>query len=118
MVMRLVSLRVRKSLSHKCLPQMLPEERYVCSVEEDFQRRLNTLVGAVSSGQSSFIEFAQRREMGRNVTIRFVKSVTEVVGPDLRRYGPFRPNDLASIPAANADILMANDEAVLVHTRD
>ena len=115
---RLVSLRVRRALSHGSISQMLPEERYVGSIEEDFQRRLDSLAEAVSSGQSSFLEFAQRSEMRRNVTIRFVKPVMEVIGLDLRRYGPFKPNDLASIPAANAEVLLANGEAVLVHTRD
>ena len=117
-VRRLVTLRARKALAKASLAQLLPEERYVCSIEDNFERRLREFIEAVSSGQSSFLELAHRNEMGRNVTIRFIKPVTEVIGVDLRRYGPFRPSDLASVPAANADILIANGEALVVYTRD
>lgn len=118
MVRRLVTLRMRKALSQGLLPRLLPEERYVCSVEEGYSRRFDAFIEAVSSGQSSFLEIAHRREIGKNATVRFVKPVSEVIGMDLRRYGPFKPNDLASIPKANADILVANAEAVEVHPRE
>ena len=118
MIGRLVALRARKAISQAVVSQLLPEERYVCSPEESYTTRLDEFVTAVSSGQSSFLELAHRSEMNRNVVVRFTKPVSEVIGADLRRYGPFRPNDLASLPAANADILVANDEAVVVRSRD
>jgi len=43
--------------------------------------------------------------------------VEEVIGFDLRRYGPFKSEDLAVIPSANADIFVANGEATIVHPR-
>lgn len=118
MIKRLATLRAHKALEQDSLSQLLPEERHVCSLEDSFEQRLGEFIDAVSSGQSSFIELAHRSEMNRNVVIRFIKPVSEVIGADLRRHGPFKPNDLASLPAANADILIANDEAVVVHTRD
>lgn len=118
MVRRLTTLRARKALVQKSFSQLLPEERHVCSLEDSFEQRLEEFIGAVSSGQSSFLELAHRNETNRNVVVRFVKPVTEVIGADLRRYGPFKPNDLASLPAANADILVANAEAVFVRSRD
>lgn len=33
------------------------------------------------------------------------------------RYGPFKANDLESVPAANADILVANGEALVIYAR-
>jgi DNA replication factor GINS len=118
MVGRIAKLRARKALAQRSLSQLLPEERHVCSLEDSFEQRLQEFIAAVSSGQSSFIEFAHRSEMNRMVVIRFIKPVSEVIGADLRRYGPFKPNDLASVPAANADILVANNEALVVRSRD
>jgi len=118
MVSQLLKLRTRKAMKQNALLQLLPEERYVCSAEQKFQKRFQTLVEAVSSGQPSFVEFAHLSESQRNVTVKFAKHVNELVGLDMRHYGPFEADDVASIPAASADILIAGGEAVEVYTRD
>ena len=118
MVRQLLKLRTRKAMQHNALLQLLPEERYVCSAEQKFQRRFEIMVGAVSAGQPSFVEFAHLSESRRNVTVKFVKHVNELVGLDMRRYGPFEADDVASIPAASADILIAGGDAVEIYTRD
>ena len=118
MVSQLLKLRTRKAMRQSALLQLLPEERYVCSAELKFQRRFQTLVEAVSSGQPSFIEFAHLSESQRSVTVKFVKHVNELVGMDMRHYGPFEADDVASIPAASADILIAGGDAVEIYTRD
>ena len=118
MVRELLQLRIGKAMRQSGILQLLPEERYVCSAEQKFEKRLQTFVEAVSAGQPSFIEFAHVTESQRNITVRFVKHVNELVGLDLRRYGPFEPEDVASIPAASADILIAGGDAIEVTTRD
>jgi len=118
MVRQLLKVRTRKAAQQNALLQLLPEERYVCSAERRFQKRFQTLVEAVSSGQPSFVEFAHLTESQRNITVRFVKKVSELVGMDMRHYGPFEPEDVASIPAASADILIAGGEAIEIYTRD
>jgi len=118
MVSQLLKLRTRKAMKQNTLLQLLPEERYVCSAERKFQRRFQTLVEAVSTGQPSFVEFAHLNESQRSVTVRFVKHVNELVGLDMRRYGPFEADDVASIAAASAEILISAGDAVEVYTRD
>ena len=118
MVRQLLKIRTKKAIHQNALLQLLPEERYVCSAEQKFRRRFETMVEAVSSGQPSFIEFAHASESQRSVTVRFVKRVNELVGLDMKHYGPFEADDVASIPAASADILVAGGDAVEVHTRD
>lgn len=118
MVGQLLKLRTQKATKQNALVQLLPEERYVCLAEQKFQRRFKTMVEAVSSGQPSFVEFAHLNESQRSVTVKFVKHVNELVGLDMRRYGPFEAEDVASIPAASADILIAGGDAVEVYTRD
>ena len=117
-VRRLVALRAQKALARKSNSQLLSEERRVFLIREEFERHFDEFVEAVTSGQSAYLELAHRKELSRSVTVRFLKPVAELIGSDLRRYGPFKPNDLASVPAANADILVANGEALVVYTRD
>ncbi len=114
----LLALRVSKATRKNSVLQLLPEERYVCLAQSKFQRRFDSFVDAVSTGKPSYVELAHRTETERSVTIRFTKHVNELVGLDLKRYGPFEPEDIASIPAASADILIAGGDAVEVHTRD
>ncbi len=118
MARQLLALRANKATQQQAFLQLLPEERYVCSAQHKFERRFDTFVEAVSGGQPSFIEFAHRSESDRSITVRFTKHVNELVGLDQRRYGPFEPDDVASIPAASADILVASGDAVEIYTRE
>lgn len=117
-VRQLLKLRAVKAMRQSALTQLLPEERYVCSAEQKFQKRFQTFVEAVAGGQPSFVEFAHQSESKRSVTVRFLRHVNELVGLDLRHYGPFEMEDVASLPAASADILIAGGDAMEIYTRD
>ena len=117
MVRNLMQARASKAVSQKAVSQLLPEERYICSMEDSFARHMDAFIDAVASGQPSAVELARKSELARRTTVRFLKHVDELVGLDLRKYGPFEPEDLALIPAANADLLVANGEAVEVMPR-
>jgi DNA replication factor GINS len=118
MASRLFEARAKKAMSPDVLRQLLPEERYVCAMQQKFQRRRRLLLEALSAGRPSIIEFVRRNEMARNTTVRFVRRTNELVGADLRRYGPFEKDDVASIPSASADILIGGGDAVEVYTRE
>jgi DNA replication factor GINS len=109
MVRDLVRVRMVKASSQKAVSQLLPEERYVCSMEKNYSRNLDSFIAAVGAQRKS--------ELARSTTVRFLKHVDELVGLDLRKYGPYEAEDLALIPAANADLLVANGEAVEVAPR-
>jgi DNA replication factor GINS len=118
MVRQLLSLRLKKARQNGVISKLLPEEKYISSAEQKFERRLSTMVEAVSQGKPSFVEFANRTESQRNVTVKFVKHVNELVGLDMRRYGPYEVDDVASMPAASADVLIVGGDAVEVYTRE
>jgi len=117
LVRTLVTLRTQKAGSSGSTARLLPEERYLCVPREEYASRVESFILAVASGRPSAVEYAVRMETNRKTVVRFTKPVSEVIGQDLLRYGPFKPNDLASVPSANADILVANGEAVVVHPR-
>ena len=117
LVRRLLGIRIRKATSQRIAHQLLPEERFVCSSATEFKRISDEFINAVVNGQPSFVANAVQRELGKIVTVRFLRPVEEVIGFDLRRYGPFKSEDLAVIPSANADIFVANGEATIVHPR-
>jgi len=42
----------------------------------------------------------------KRVTLRFIKQVPSIIGSDMKTYGPFQVEDVASVPAENARILI------------
>ena len=51
---------------------------------------------------------------GRRVTVRFLKPVPSIIGADMKSYGPFLVEDVASVPELNARILVKQGLAKLV----
>ncbi|MCW3982609.1 MAG: hypothetical protein NWE96_01275 [Candidatus Bathyarchaeota archaeon] len=50
----------------------------------------------------------------KRLTLRFTKAIPAIMGADMKSYGPFQPEDVASLPALNAQILIKQGLAVLV----
>jgi DNA replication initiation complex subunit (GINS family) len=46
--------------------------------------------------------------------IRIISEVPELVGEDLRIYGPFCPEDVVSLPKSNADIIVSQRKAEII----
>lgn len=50
----------------------------------------------------------------KRLTLRFTKSIPAIMGADMKSYGPFAAEDVASLPELNARILIKQGLAVLV----
>jgi DNA replication initiation complex subunit (GINS family) len=54
---------------------------------------------------------------GRKSVLRFVQSVPGIIGADMKPYGPFKSEDVASVPAENAKVLVKQGLAVEVEVK-
>ena len=54
----------------------------------------------------------------KTVVIRFLSEVDEIVGADLEKYGPYKAEDIATIPYENAQALIAKNIATKVRWED
>jgi len=91
---------------------LLPEERYIDDVLHQLAKKEERFLKAVVDGQSSFFTLVQRRETQRMTTVRISKRIGEIIGADLKKYGPFEVNDVARIPMGNAQVMVASKQAV------
>jgi len=91
---------------------LLPEERFVDDMLQQSVKKEERFLKAVVDGQPSFFTLVQRRETQRMTTVRISKRVGEIMGADLKRYGPFEVNDVARIPMGNAQVMVASSQAV------
>jgi DNA replication initiation complex subunit (GINS family) len=105
----------QSSLSDK---NLLPEERYVNDVLRQLTKKEERFVKAVTDGQPSFFTLVQRREIQRMTTVRILRHVGEIIGADLKRYGPFEVNDVARLPIGNAQVMLASRQAAAVSIND
>lgn len=112
MTARLLEVRLSKAR----LPSdgLLPEERRIADLAGELAKKQERFVRAVVDGQPSFFTLVQRRERQRMTTVRMVKRVGEIIGADLKRYGPFETNDVARLPQGNAQVMVANHQAIPV----
>jgi DNA replication factor GINS len=46
------------------------------------------------------------KEKHKNAVLRFLKKVPEIIGADMKTYGPFKIEDVASLPLNNSKILV------------
>jgi DNA replication initiation complex subunit (GINS family) len=97
---------------------LLPEEQYIDDTLNQLAKKEERFVRAVVDGQSSFFTLVQRRETQRMTTVRVSKRVGEIIGADLKRYGPFEVNDVARLPEGNAQVMVASKQAVPVSGDD
>ena len=91
---------------------LLPEERYIEDMIGKLAKKEERFIKAVVDGQSSFFSLVQRREAQRMTTVRISKRMGEIMGADLKRYGPFEVNDVARVPAGNAQAMVASKQAM------
>jgi DNA replication factor GINS len=50
----------------------------------------------------------------KRAVLRFTKSIPAIIGADMKTYGPFKAEDVASVPIENAKMLVKQGLAVLV----
>ena len=117
MLRELVWLRYKKLLRIISENQKIPsdllaaEEAKLCagflSFAEAYQKFVEGLLrGQLSAGSTT--------KAHKRVALRFVKEVPAVIGADMKTYGPFLVEDVASVPVENAKILIKQGLAELV----
>jgi DNA replication initiation complex subunit (GINS family) len=93
---------------------LLPEERYIDDMLQQLAKKEERFLKAVVDGQSSFFTLVQRSETQRMTTVRISKRVGEIMGADLKKYGPFEVNDVARVPMGNAQVMVASKQAASI----
>ena len=115
----IVRLRWRK-LYRRLLVEGEVNEEALTSEEKSFYTQLIDGKEAFDSFVSRILDGVYRWERDterKYLLVRFLKDVPEIVGSDLKTYGPFKPEDLATLPVENARILIKQGAAIKVEAR-
>ncbi len=120
MAEELIRLRYDKALKKSLARETVPRE--VLTEEEEklygeilpLAEAYQTFLKGVLQGSLSRIE---REEKPKNILLRFVQEIPAIVGSDMKTYGPFEAEDIATLPSENARILIKQGVAVEVEAK-
>ncbi len=116
----LINIRLDKisKLDNIDFKNLLDEEKFILDAEEEQRERTEMIISATINGKSKFLESISQNHKTKTVVIRFLKEVDEIIGADLEKYGPFKTEDVATIPYENAQALIAKNIATKVRWED
>ena len=115
----LINKRLEKiSNSTKSYGILTDEEKFVIDSNDEMNERKDMIISGIINGKSKFLETTSTKHKIKPVTVRFVKEFAEIVGVDLEKYGPFKPEDIATIPNENAQALISNGVALKVRIEE
>ena len=100
------------------IENLLDEEKFILDSQEEEQERTEMILSATINGKSRFLESLAQNHKIKKIAIRFLNEVNEIIGVDLEKYGPFKPEDIATIPYENAHALIAKKIATKVSWED
>jgi DNA replication initiation complex subunit (GINS family) len=115
---QLLDIRLEKAIRQDAINDLLLEERYISRFYHESKKHHDRFINAILNGQPSFFTITSKKEMSNKIVVRFLKPVSEIIGFDLKRYGPFKVHDLAVVPFGNANVLVKNKEASPVYIRE
>jgi DNA replication factor GINS len=120
LIKKLLQLRYKKSLDNAKTGKPLPKDH----LTEEEERLYAEIPPLAESYQALFKEISRGRLPGKKskkkakgMVVRFLKEVPEIVGADMKTYGPFKAEDVATLPVENAKALIKQEVAVEVETK-
>jgi len=116
----LINIRLEKISKSKDTQfgNLLDEEKFILDSQEEQRERIEMILSATINGKSKFLESLAQNHKTKRIVIRFLKEVEEIVGADLEKYGPFKTEDIATIPYENAQALIAKNVATKIRWDD
>lgn len=129
MLDELLEARYRKIIKTMTKTQKLPselltaEEAKLCETFANFTKSYHKFADDLKQGQLSVEPIkvtikveaaAPAPQPHKRSTVRFLKNIPAIMGADMKSYGPFVAEDVASLPPQNAQILVKQGLAVLV----
>ncbi|MCW1299600.1 MAG: hypothetical protein QXN96_03150 [Candidatus Bathyarchaeia archaeon] len=114
MIWELAKLRYKK-LAKKLIDGAKIPLDHLTNEEKEILKDISSLAHSYKSFVAELIQrqklSLERTQTRKNVVVRFLKDIPSIVGLDLKVYGPFKVEDVASLPVENAEALIKRELA-------
>ena len=116
----LIKIRLEKAInSNSSLrSSLLDEEKFILDKNVERQENKEMILSAIINGKSKLLESLSKAHKEKATVVRFLKEMDQIVGVNLEKYGPFKAEDVATIPHENAQALISKNIAVKVSFED
>jgi len=94
------------------LTNLLDEEKYILESRQELEERKETVLSATLNGRTKLLQTMAKKHKTKPVTVRFLRDFDQFVGADFAKYGPYKAEDVATLPNENAQALIAKDISV------
>ena len=94
---------------------LLDEEKYILNSQEEMIERREIILSGIINGKSKLLESITQNNKTKLIAVRFLEEVEELSGADAKKYGPFKPEDIATLPYEDAQNLITKKSAVKIH---
>ncbi len=122
MVKELVELRYSKSVKEMMTGKIVSKDALtkeegklhseLVPLAESYQKLLKNML----RGKTSRVK-KKEEEKPKQMLVRFLQEVPAIIGSDMKTYGPFKAEDVATLPTENARILISQGAAVEVEAK-
>ncbi len=96
------------------LDSLTSEEEEIAKGLLSLRDGFDSLSESVLQGRSYHIEKVSTSDLSRPILVRFLQDMPSIVGPDARIYGPFKAEDITTLPIENAESLIKRGVALRV----
>jgi DNA replication factor GINS len=94
--------------------KLTDEEKYILDGKRDLNKRIDEVMTALVKGRPKVLESISARMRSKQIVVRFLKPIEAFVGIDMKKYGPYLQEDVASLPFENARSIIDGGGAIEV----
>ncbi len=113
----LLKIRLEKALN-ATHTNLMNEEKFILDAQTEMEKRKEMILSGLLNGKSKFLESISQKHKTKPIVVRFLKETDQIVGADLEKYGPFKVEDIATIPYENAQALITKNIVAKIHLED
>lgn len=97
---------------------LLDEEKFILDAYEDRNERIDIILSSTLNGKSKLLDSVATKHKTKSTVVRFLKEMDQMIGADLTKYGPFKAEDVATIPYENAQALISKNIVTKIRWED
>ena len=97
---------------------LLDEEKFILDTNEEKNERMDIILNSTLNGKAKLLDSVATKHKTKSTVVRFLKETDQMIGADLAKYGPFKVEDVATIPYENAQALISKNVATKIRWED
>ena len=97
---------------------LLDEEKFIIDSNQEMNERKDLIIHSITNGKAKLVESISNDHKTKPTVIRFLKETDEILCADSEKYGPFKIEDIATLPNEDAQQLISNKTATKIRIQE